>query len=119
MMDEQEDLAAYINELEWGSGQNVETLHKGYQAYKDKKYNQELAAIAQQNGLQTEDLKSFVDKVINRMIFDGEALTDLFAAPDLGWRARKTKEETLMTSLIPHLKKLAQGREISGLAAYE
>jgi type I restriction enzyme R subunit len=53
------------------------------------------------------------------MIFDGEALTDLLAPLDLSWKERKTKELQLMADLLPQLKKLAEGREISGLAAYE
>ena len=53
------------------------------------------------------------------MIFDGEQLTDLMAAPGLGWKARTQKELALMEDLVPLLKKRAQGREISGLSAYE
>jgi type I restriction enzyme R subunit len=45
-MDEQEDLTEYINSLDWNSGQDVETLRKGYDTFKDDKYNKELAAIA-------------------------------------------------------------------------
>ena len=52
------------------------------------------------------------------MIFDGEKLTDLLAPLDLNWKERRVKELALMEDLIPQLKKLAQGREISGLAAY-
>jgi type I restriction enzyme R subunit len=52
------------------------------------------------------------------MIFDGEKLTDLLAPLQLGWKERKNKELTLMADLIPILKKLAKGKEISGLKAY-
>ncbi len=38
---------------------------------------------------------------------------------DLGWKARTQKELELMEDLVPILKKLAHGREISGLGAYE
>jgi type I restriction enzyme R subunit len=54
-----------------------------------------------------------------RMIFDGEQLSDLLALQGLGWKARTQKELALMEDLIPLLHKLAQGREISGLGAYE
>ena len=37
----------------------------------------------------------------------------------LDWKKRMEKELALMEDLIPLLKKLAQGREILGLAAYE
>jgi len=38
---------------------------------------------------------------------------------NLGWKARTQKELALMEELTPLLHKLAQGREIAGLAAYE
>ena len=119
LMDEQEDLTEYINGLDWNSGQDVETLRKGYDTFKDDKYNKELAAIAHQHGLQTADLKNFVENIMSRMIFDGERLTDLLEPLDLSWKERRVKELALMADLVPQLKKLAQGREISGLAAYE
>jgi type I restriction enzyme, R subunit len=119
MMDEQEDLTEYINSLDWNSGQDVETLRKGYDRFKDDKYNKELAAIAHQHGLQTADLKNFVENILSRMIFDGEKLTDLLEPLELSWKERSVKELALMADLVPQLKKLAQGHEISGLAAYE
>jgi type I restriction enzyme R subunit len=119
LMDEQEDLTEYINGLDWNSGQDVETLRKGYDTFKDDKYNKELAAIAHQHGLQTADLKNFVEKIMSRMIFDGEKLTELLEPLELSWKERRVKELALMADLVPQLKKLAQGREISGLAAYE
>ena len=119
LMDEQEDLTEYINGLDWNSGQDVETLRKGYDTFKDDKYNKELAAIAHQHSLQTADLKNFVENIMSRMIFDGERLTDLLEPLELSWKERRVKELALMADLVPQLKKLAQGREISGLAAYE
>jgi type I restriction enzyme, R subunit len=119
LMDEQEDLTDYINGLDWNSGQDVETLRKGYDTFKDDKYNKELAAIAHQHSLQTADLKNFVENIMSRMIFDGERLTDLLEPLELSWKERRIKELALMADLVPQLKKLAQGREISGLAAYE
>jgi type I restriction enzyme R subunit len=119
LMDEQEDLTEYINGLDWNSGQDVETLRKGYDTFKDEKYNKELAAIAHQHGLQTADLKCFVEKIMSRMIFDGEKLTDLLEPLELSWKERRVKELALMADLVPQLKKLAGEREISGLAAYE
>ena len=53
------------------------------------------------------------------MIFDGENLSDLLVPLDLSWRERAEKELELMEDLIPLLKKLANGREIIGLNAYE
>ncbi len=118
MMDEQEDLTDYINSLDWNSGQDVETLRKGYDSFKDDKYNKELAVISYQHGLQTADLKNFVENIMSRMIFDGEKLTDLLETLDLSWKERRVKELALMADLVPQLKKLAGDREISGLNAY-
>jgi type I restriction enzyme R subunit len=94
-------------------------LRKGYDKFKDDKYNKELAELANKNGLKTADLKTFVEQIMSRMIFDGEKLTDLLEPLELSWKERRIKELALMTDLVPLLKKLAQGREISGLAAYE
>ena len=44
---------------------------------------------------------------------------DLLEPLALSWKVRRTKELALMEDLVPQLKKLAEGREISGLAAYE
>lgn len=119
LMDEEEDLTDYINSLDWNSGQDVETLRNGYERFKDEKYNKEIATIANTYSLQTAELKTFVEKIMSRMIFDGEELTDLLEPLDLSWKERRVKELALMEALVPQLKKLAQGREISGLAAYE
>ena len=53
------------------------------------------------------------------MIFDGEQLTDLMEPLGLGWRERRARELALMDDLLPLLKKRAEGRDISGLNAYE
>lgn len=119
LMDEEDDLTGYINSLDWNSGQDADKLRKGYENFKIEKYDKELAAIANKHGLQTADLKKFVEKIMNRMIFDGEKLTDLLEPLELGWKQRSKVEIDLMKDLAPQLKKLAQGREISGLAAYE
>ena len=64
-------------------------------------------------------LQAFVDDILRRHIFDGERLSELMAPLELGWKARTQKELALMEDLTPLLHKLAQGREIAGLAAYE
>ncbi len=56
---------------------------------------------------------------MSSMIYDGEQLSDLLVPLELGWKARTQKELTLREDLVPLLNKLAQGREISGLAVYE
>ncbi|HRG21844.1 MAG TPA: type I restriction endonuclease subunit R [Saprospiraceae bacterium] len=119
LMDEEEDLSEYIDSLDWNKGQTEAELRKGFEKFKDDKYNAELAAIAQHHGLPTADLKAFVENIMSRMIFDGEKLTDLLEPLELSWKERRVKELALMADLVPQFKKLAQGREISGLAAYE
>ncbi|AZB23430.1 type I restriction endonuclease subunit R [Chryseobacterium bernardetii] len=119
LMEEQIDLTEFIGALDWTTGHTAEELKKMYDLFKDEKYNQELATIAAKYGLQTADLKVFVDKIVSRMIFDGEKLTDLLEPLQLNWKERRVRELALMEDLLPQLKKLAQGREIAGLAAYE
>lgn len=119
LMDEQEDLTDYINSLDWNSGQDVNTLRNGYDTFKIEKNEKELAVIANKHGLQTVTLKAFVDTIMSRLIFDGEKLTDLLAPLELSWKERRVKELILMEDLVPQLKKIAEGRDISGLKPYE
>lgn len=119
LMDEEEDLTEFINSLDWTKGYGAEELKTMFDAFQEDKYNKELADIAHKHGLQTAALKTFVENILSRMIFDGEKLTDLLEPLKLSWKERRVKELALMEDLVPQLKKLAQGREISGLAAYE
>ncbi len=119
LMDEEEDLTDFIDSLDWSKGQSADELKENYETFRIEKYEKELAAIAHKHGLQTSAIKTFVEDIINRMIFDGEKLTDLMEPLELGWKQRSKAETALMNDLVPELKKLAQGREISGLAAYE
>lgn len=119
MMEEQEDLTDYINSLDWNSGQDAKTLRDGYEDFKIEKHDKEIADIAKDHGLQITDLKAFIETIMSRMIFDGEKLTELLEPLGLSWKERRAKELALMEKLVPQLKKLSQGREISGLAAYE
>ncbi|MFB9140918.1 type I restriction endonuclease subunit R [Maritalea porphyrae] len=118
-MDEREDIAAYINTLKAGEGLSEKAIRDGYSRFKAEKNAAELAAIADRHGLAKEALQGFVDTILQRMIFDGEALTDLMEPLDLNWKARRVKELDLMADLMPLLLKRAGGREISGLSAYE
>ncbi|MCT4624448.1 MAG: type I restriction endonuclease subunit R [Schleiferiaceae bacterium] len=119
LMDEEEDLTDYINQVDWGKGQTTDDLKQNFETFKVEKYDKELAKIANDHGLQTAAIKAFVEQIMSRMIFDGEKLTDLMEPLELGWKQRSKAETALMNDLVPQLKKLAQGREISGLAAYE
>lgn len=118
-MDEREDIAAYIGTLKAGEGLSEKAIRDGYSRFKAEKNAAELAAIAGRHGLANEALQGFVDTILQRMIFDGEALTDLMEPLGLNWKARRVKELDLMADLMPLLLKRAGGREISGLSAYE
>lgn len=118
-MDEREDIAAYIATLKAGEGLSEKAIREGYSRFKAEKSAAELAGVASKHGLAAEALHDFVDGILQRMIFDGEALTDLMEPLGLNWKARRVKELDLMADLMPLLLKRAGGREISGLSAYE
>ncbi len=119
LMDERDDIVDYINSLPANEKLSEKAIRAGYNTFKAEKFARELAALAEKHGLTNEALQGFVDGIMDRMIFDGEQLTDLMEPLELGWKARREAELALMEELVPLLKKLAQGREISGLAAYE
>ncbi|SCX04088.1 Type-1 restriction enzyme R protein [Agrobacterium sp. DSM 25558] len=118
-MNESDDIAAYISTLKAGEGLSEKVIRDGYTRFKSEKEAEELVGIANKHGLTTAALQAFVDGILERMIFDGEQLTDLMEPLGLNWKARRVKELELMADLLPLLTKRANGREISGLSAYE
>ena len=118
-MNERDDIAAYINTLKAGEGLSTTAIREGYLRFKKERDSAELAAIATQHGLATPALQAFVDQTLQRLILDGDALSALVEPLQLGWKARAQAETALMVQLMPLLNKRAQGREISGLSAYE
>lgn len=118
-MNERKDIEEYIRSLELGKALDEKEIREGYRKFKAEKFDKELSEIAQKHELNAESLKQFTERIMNRMIFDGEELTDLLEPLELGWRERTAKELTLMADLQPLLKQQAQGQEISGLNAYE
>lgn len=121
LIDERDDIIEYINTLEVGNGLTEKQIREGYQNYKDEKAEKKLREISEKHGITTESLKRFIAEIMNRMIFDGEKLTDLLAPLELGWKDRRVKELALMEDLLPLLKKLTNDRndKIAGLNAYE
>lgn len=119
LLDERKDIIEYIESLQAGVALNENEIKAGYQKFKEQKNNSEIIALAKKHGIEKQDLQAFIKAIIDRMIFDGEKLSDLLAPLDLSWRDRTQKELDLMDELIPLLKKLANGREIMGLNAYE
>ncbi len=119
LLDEREDIIEYIDSLQVGVALSEKEIKAGYQKFREQRSNQEINIIAEKHGIEIQSLQAFIQEIIDRMIFDGEKLSDLLAPLDLSWRERTQTELDLMADLIPLLKKLADGREIMGLNAYE
>ena len=118
-LDEREEITEYVRSLTEGEGLDEAAIRAGYERFKTETQARELEGLAQTHSLTTESLATFVDTILQRMIFDGEQLTDLMEPLGLGWRERRERELALMADLVPFLNKRAQGRDISGLNAYE
>ena len=118
-MDQRELITAYVRTLEAGQGLDEKAIRDGYKRFKRERHNAELDAIADIHGIASERLAAFTDGILQRMVFDGEQLTELMAPLGLSWRERRVRELALMEVLLPLLKKRAAGRDISGLSAYE
>lgn len=118
-IDEREDIAEYIRGLPVNEALDENQIRSGFDRFKAEKKTRELTDLANRHTLDASALQAFVDDILRRRIFDGERLSELMAPLELGWKARTQKELALMEELTPLLHKLAQGREIAGLAAYE
>jgi type I restriction enzyme R subunit len=118
-LDEREAITEYVRSLKEGEGLDEGAIRAGYERFKTAKQAHEIEGLAHAHGLTTESLAAFVDTILQRMIFDGEQLTDLMEPLGLGWRGRRERELGLMADLVPLLTKRAHGRDISGLNAYE
>lgn len=118
-LDEREEITAYIRSLPVGEALNEETIRAGYERFKTEQQDSALVGIAQKHGLAADAVQAFVEVILRRRIFDGDALSDLMAPLGLGWKVRTKKELEFMDDLAPLLHKLAKGQEISGLNAYE
>ncbi|MDN3719463.1 hypothetical protein QW131_10175 [Roseibium salinum] len=104
-LDEREEITEYVRSLTEGEGLDEAAIRIGYEQFKTAKQAQEIENLAQAHGLEPEALATFVDSILQRMIFDGEQLTDLMAPLDLGWRERRERELALMADLVPLLIK--------------
>ena len=114
-----EDITEYVKSLKQGEGLDEAAVRSGFEQFKREKQAKELDYLAQTYGLSAESLTGFVDTILQRMIFDGEQLTDLMEPLGLRWSERREQELALMDSLVPILRKRAEGLSISGLSAYE
>ena len=119
LIDERDDIVAYIDSLDGIKGKTEDEIKDGYEVFKSEKFANELIAIAETHKLSVDSLQSFVHTIVDRKIFDGEKLSELVAPLELGWKDRTKKENEIMTDLVPLLKRMASGQKISGLSAYE
>lgn len=119
LIDERDDIVAYIDSLDGVNGKTEDDIKAGYEVFKTEKFAKELIAIAETHELSVASLQSFVNNIVERKIFDGEKLSELVAPLELGWKDRTKKETAIMTDLVPLLKRMAGGQNISGLSAYE
>ena len=117
-LDERDLIADYLRSLPMDQPLEEAAIRKGYETFKAHRRTDELNAIAQAHGLEADAFKAFVDDILRRRVFDGEALSTLMAPLGLGWKDRTRRELELMEHLTPVLERLAQGREIAGLSAY-
>jgi len=118
-MDEKEDLIEYVNTLKEGEGLTEEQIREGYEKFKKEKFDRQITEIADKYGIDKEQLREYIFYVTGRLIFDIEGLAELIDDDTLHWKERAKKEEALIQELIPLLKKIAKGQEISGLEYYE
>ena len=114
-----EEITDYVYSLKEGEGLDEDEIRAGYEQFKTERRAKEIMDLAQTHGLTTESLSTFVETILQRMIFDGEQLTDLMEPLGLGWRERSERERVLMAELAPVLRTRADGRDIVGLSAYE
>lgn len=119
LLDDRDDIIAYIDSLDGVNGRTEQQIKDGYEVFKAEKYANELSAVARKHNLETGAVMLFVNDIVDRKIFNGEKLNDLLEPLELGWRDRTRKETELMNDLVPLLKRLVPGQEISGLKAYE
>lgn len=119
LVNDRDDIIRYIDSLQTGVPLSEQEVRDGYRQFRSAKLDENMTACATKHGIEQAALQAFIRRILDRMIFDGEQLSDLLAPLNLKWRERTQKELALMEDLVPLLKKMAEGREISGLSAYE
>ncbi len=119
LLDEREDIIAYIDSLDGVKGKTEQEIKDGYEIFKERKFTEEIIEIADKHRLSADSLQGFVDGIVARRIFDGEKLSELIKPLGLGWKDRTKKEAAIMSDLVPLLKHITGGQKISGLSAYE
>lgn len=117
--DDRQDIEDYINSLEFGKALDLEEIKAGFIDFKAQKNKNQLNEIADKNGIEAEALQEFVALILKHHIFEDADLTELLKPLGLGWKERTRKKLELMEDLSPLLRKMAEGKEISGLGVYD
>lgn len=118
LMNERDYLKAFIEEeLEKGSGLSEQEIRKRYKAFKHKRFNQQISALAEKYGFETASLENFVNETVNLRRIDEDTLRDLLSHID-NWKQRKSAKEGLLKSLVSLFNLLSGGNTIEGLNAY-
>lgn len=118
LMNERDYLKAFIEEeLHKGSGISEKEIRERYKAYKDKRFNQQIAALAAEYGIEPAALEAFVAETTKLRRLDEDALRELLSHIE-GWKQRKAAKEGLLADLAPLFALLSGGNTIEGLNAY-
>lgn len=115
--DEKEYISAYIDSLPLGTSLSDNEVKTGYQTFKEKMVNETFATIAQNYSVEKDVLITFINETVRFERIDEDKLNEIFA--NMGWKVRKLAKESLMKELAPNFKRLAAGRKIEGLSAYD
>lgn len=118
LMNEREYLKAFIEqELTKGSGMSEQEIRQRYEAFKDKRFNQQIVALAKNYGIETAALEGFVNETVKLRRIDEDMLSELLGHID-SWKQRKRAKEELLVQLAPLFDLLTGGSNIEGLNAY-
>ena len=118
LMKERDYLKAFIEEeLKEGSGMSEMEIRSKYNAFKNKRFNEQIAAIAKEYGVETSELEKFVNETVKFRRLDEDMLRELLSHID-SWKQRKAAKEGLLVSLAPLFNLLTGGNTIEGLSAY-
>ena len=118
LMKERDYLKAFIEkELKQGSGMSETEIRAKYKAFKDKRFNEQIAALAKEYGIETSALENFVKETVKLRRIDEDVLRELLSHID-SWKLRKAAKEGLLDRLAPLFSLLTGGNTIEGLSAY-
>lgn len=118
LMNERDYLKAFIEEeLQKGSGVSEAEIRERYKAYKDRRFNQQIASLAGQYDIDAAALEAFVAETAKLRRLDEETLSQLLAHIE-GWKKYKAAKEGLLADLAPLFALLSSGNAIEGLNAY-